>query len=305
MVKKKETLETGLGNTKKPLKQPNQLKNWFFTWNNYPKDAIALLETRLNQICEKFVFQEEIGAIEGTPHLQGSIVLYKKMRWSEFKLPKEINWRRTKYVDKSFAYCCKEWTKNGKCIMKGYKIKKKLRTNITELYEWEEFIIALCEMEPDERSIWWFYDKEGGAGKTEFTKWYWNEYKEKCLVCCGGGAKDIACMFSIQEKENSFDLNDDIVCIFNLTRSTEGISYKAIECVKDGMLFSPKYESNCLIFNHPHVIIFSNQLPDVSKLSEDRWNIYRLLKGGGLVEIDAYDVEIKKKREEEMYRIEF
>lgn len=278
-MQKVEIVEPALCNTRKGNKQITQKKNWFFTWNNYDKESIEILETLFNNICEKYVFQEEKGE-EGTPHLQGSIVLKKKMRWSEFKLPKEIHWEGTKSVDKSFKYCSKEMTKNGKCYTKGFKIKKPLKVKIEKLYKWEKFIVDLCKEEPDDRSVYWFWDEEGGAGKTEFCKWYWNNNKDRSIICQGGGAKDIACMFANLVKEVDFDLNDDITVLFNLARSTEGISYKAIESVKDGLLFSPKYESSTLVFNRPHVIIFSNQLPDYNKLSKDRWITYKILKNG-------------------------
>ena len=59
--------------SKNQKKQGNQLKNWFFTWNNYPNDAIETLETTFKQICIKYVFQREIGEETNTPHIQGSI----------------------------------------------------------------------------------------------------------------------------------------------------------------------------------------------------------------------------------------
>ena len=55
------------------------------------------------------------------------------------------------------------------------------------------------------------------------------------------------------------------------------MSYSAIESLKDGLLFSGKYEGGVKLFPPPHVVIFANFLPDMTKLSIDRWDIHTLL----------------------------
>jgi hypothetical protein len=46
-----------------------------------------------------------------------------------------------------------------------------------------------------------------------------------------------------------------------------------MENVKDGLFFSTKYESGMVRYNPPHVIVFANVPPDVTKMSADRWVI--------------------------------
>lgn len=48
---------------------------------------------------------------------------------------------------------------------------------------------------------------------------------------------------------------------------------KIIEQIKNGIYFSGKYESQMKYDKPPHVVVFSNTMPDQSKLSADRWNI--------------------------------
>ncbi|KAK7505378.1 hypothetical protein BaRGS_00003540 [Batillaria attramentaria] len=64
------------------------------------------------------------------------------------------------------------------------------------------------------------------------------------------------------------------VVIFDLARSQEDhINYEIIESIKNGVMFSSKYESQMKIFPPPHVVIFANFPPNLRKLSQDRWDI--------------------------------
>jgi len=52
----------------------------------------------------------------------------------------------------------------------------------------------------------------------------------------------------------------------------EHLQYSFLECVKDGLLFSTKYESVMKQFDPPHVFVFMNEEPDQKALSEDRYH---------------------------------
>ena len=58
-------------------------------------------------------------------------------------------------------------------------------------------------------------------------------------------------------------------------RSKQGeyIQYDFLEELKNGYVFSPKYESKVKTFNPPHVVVFMNETPDMEKLSPDRYTI--------------------------------
>lgn len=76
-------------------------------------------------------------------------------------------------------------------------------------------------------------------------------------------------------KNDKKNKNKDLkIILFHFVRSQEDyISYSAIEECKDMFFFSGKYESNMIIGNIPHVIIFANFEPKKEQLSEDRWVI--------------------------------
>jgi len=254
---------------KKVKTQGKQLKRWFFTFNNYLPADIDILETRFKQICEKYIFQEETGE-SGTPHLQGCVFLKKKMRWSEFfaKDYNGISYSEMRNETASIQYCCKEETRTGKVYKWGFPRELEI---ITNLYPWQQDIYNKCLEEPNKRSIIWIYDPEGNNGKTALCKFL--TVKTNAISATSGSAKDIACILAMCVK-NGKNLNDLTTFIFHYARTSEHISYKAIESVKDGYITSTKYESGTMVFNCPHCLVFSNELPEVDKLTADRWEIY-------------------------------
>ncbi len=57
---------------------------------------------------------------------------------------------------------------------------------------------------------------------------------------------------------------------------TEFLNYDFLESVKDGHIWSSKYESMVKTCAACHVCVMMNQEPDMGKLSEDRYEIIRV-----------------------------
>lgn len=266
------------GNTKTssiqaPKKQSIQSIYHFLTWNNYPENWLEILEPFLQQNCSQWVFQKEVGE-NGTPHIQGNIKVHKKRRWESFGLPKGIHWEKTRNIKAAFEYCAKESTREGEnyWFYPPRIIKGKLKL-INELRPWQQTVVNMLQDEPDDRTVNWIYDQEGCMGKTVFSKYLYS--KHDAIIATGGGNKDIACLIALLLKDGR-DLNIKTTFVFNFPRSTEGVSYKAIESVKDGLMTSVKYETSTLVFNSPHVWVFSNELPEYHKLTKDKWAIWTI-----------------------------
>lgn len=251
---------------KKAKKQPVQRLIWFFTFNNYCIEQIEIIESRFRQICSKYVFQEEEGS-NGTRHLQGNIWLKKKMRYSEFKLPKEMHWEGTRNEDAALGYCMKDDTRVGEIYKWGFPKEIKI---IDELKDWQREIELKFLEEPDDRTINWYWEDVGNVGKSVFTKYM--VVKHKCCFCDGGKKADLVNLI--------FNTNMDEcrAIIFDIPRANAGnVSYSTLEAIKNGLVCNTKYETGVKAFNPPHVFVFANAPPsDESKLSEDRWNIVNI-----------------------------
>lgn len=256
------------GNTISSLNQPLQLKSWFFTFNNYELNDITLLEIKFKEICDKYVFQEEIGENE-TTHLQGVIFLLKRMRYSEFNLSNKIHWEKTRNTDSAIQYCQKCDSRNGNIYKYGFYELDVI--NRESFHPWQTDLYKTLLLKPDSRQILWLFDKTGGCGKTAFVKYM--VHFHNAIFCNGGKCKDIInlCYNNNMEKIN--------IVIWDLPRENEGnVSYSAIECIKNGMISNTKYETGIKLFNSPHIVIFSNYPPiNTNHLSNDRWLIYEII----------------------------
>ncbi len=142
-------------------------------------------------------------------------------------------------------------------------IKKKILNDMrySQFKEWQIQIMREVRGPTDPRTITWVYDQIGGSGKTYLSKYLL--VTEDCIRFENGSSSDIKYAYGGQR-----------IVLFDLARSQEqSVNFEVIESIKNGVFFSTKYESMQKIFEVPHVVVFANWAPDMSKLSVDRWNI--------------------------------
>lgn len=263
------------GNTK--ASQCNKAISWFFTFNNYRSDSAELLNSKFNELCNKFVFEEESGTECETPHLQGVIWLKEKMRWTELKLPKEIHWEITKKSDKAEAYCQKEFHwKNSNIWYKGITLKKPFMPIMSSWVVWIEneflehkkgFTTGLSKWQ--KRSIYWLWSDKGGLGKTEFQHYFIDKHKANIIVGYATNRNIQNLAFHAPHKE---------IFIINATLETaDKLNYSGIEILKDGILNDMKsYKNGQCHFQRPFIIVFANSPPAGEKLMSDRYFIRKI-----------------------------
>lgn len=246
--------QNGIGNTN----SQSRTRSWFFTHNN-PSDGAY--KDYLDYF-DKAVIQLEEGT-QKTQHLQGYGYRKNPIKFETLKNKFPLaHWEVVRNKEAAIKYCQKDEGRVDGPWIKGFKAPI---NTIKNLRPWQKKILNLCQTD---RQIHWYCDQKGGIGKTAFAKWL-------CIntntMYVSGKAAD--CKHGLVEwfKKNEENYNN-LRVIFDITRSQEGyVSYQAIEEIKNGIFFSGKYESGMCIFNNPTVIIFSNFLPIMERLSLDRW----------------------------------
>ena len=142
-------------------------------------------------------------------------------------------------------------------MQKHFLIKDKKKWMI----DLEEIIKVKCE---NIRVINWFYDTKGGAGKSVFAKYLCLYYN--AIYLSRGNYKDLINLIYKSDNVN--------IVILDLPRNNGNrVSYDALEAIKNGIICNVKYETGMKVFDSPHIIVFSNERPDLTCLSKDRWNI--------------------------------
>lgn len=129
---------------------------------------------------------------------------------------------------------------------------------------WQGELEAELKNEADDRKVIFYVDPEGGNGKTWFCRYYLSNYQDGQML--GVGKRDDMA-YAIDPTKRVF--------FVNVPRGgMEYLQYTILEQIKDRMVFSPKYESKLKIFAHKcHVIVFTNEEPDMNKMSGDRYEI--------------------------------
>jgi len=131
------------------------------------------------------------------------------------------------------------------------------------LYAWQSKLLNELTGNPDPRKVIWYVDQNGGCGKSFIARILARNLDAD--IYAGGKCADCA-----------YACTGSRIQCFDLSREkAEFFSYDFIEQVKNGMVFSTKYESGRKMFDIPHVVIFSNWYPDQLKLTHDRWDLRR------------------------------
>lgn len=221
--------------------------------------------------CQRFVFQLEEAGDTKKKHYQGQMTLIKKERMHGIKkwLYPGVHLEPTKYLEESEQYCQKldsrvEGPWKYPVVEEKVEWPIALRKRPEVWREWQNEVLKIAKNLPDERTVYWVYDKLGGAGKTTLAHELCRNYGG---VPVNGALKDILCLAS--ERPSRL-----YVVVAPRDQKEDEFPYAAVEMLKDGLWMKGKYEVMAVQREELcHVIIFANVKPLTSKLTEDRWHI--------------------------------
>lgn len=215
-----------------------------------------------------YVIGREVGD-EGTPHLQGYVrsetAYFRPME--KFKLSFKPHWEKCKgNHEQNIKYC----TKDGDFVT-NLKLPKPVK--IDEPYGWQLEVKDIVEQEPDSRTVHWFWEPDGGVGKSSIVRWL--VARQGALVCAGKAADMKYLVVKYAEQHDGVSPE---VIVFDVPRSSaQYLSYTGIEEIKNGCFASTKYECGMHLMNHPHVFVFANFAPNPGdQMSADRFHIVRI-----------------------------
>lgn len=254
-----------------------RFRSFVFTYNNPEISAedLKLLLLQLEPL--RYCFQLEEGK-EGTPHFQG-VIQFKNQKVKS-AVDAVVKWSRSMAgsFEQALVYASKEDTRVAGPFFYNCKVPRPIRALLhgledKELYEWELQLLEVLKTDGNhDRNINWYWSQEGQTGKSSFAK-YLCDTQDALLT--RGKSADIC--YAIAERvapERGEPTALDVV-IVDYPKNAEK-DYQFLESVKDGLLFNGKYKSRMLRFPQPHVVVFSNERPDKSELT-NRWgNVYHI-----------------------------
>lgn len=242
------------------------------------------LITLFKGLCKKYVFQLEQGETSGYLHYQGRLSLVKKVRPDKvLKLFKEEF--RPNWIKPTIKNQHKEFTNKGEAF---YQMKEQTRVKgpwsdkdeelyiprqireVKQLRPFQQTIIDSAD-NWDTRTINLVYCPEGNKGKSILVGYCRaynigralppvNDFKDMMRMVCD---MPTARMYLIDMPRS---LNKDRLYQF----------YSGIETIKDGYAYDDRYKFKEKIFDCPNIWIFTNILPDLGMLSEDRWKLWSI-----------------------------
>jgi hypothetical protein len=143
------------------------------------------------------------------------------------------------------------------------------------LYEWQIELIDMFKRDPDDRKIYWYVDRVGGAGKSTFCRYLRaldrrdGSYSYFHMNQFGGGSN----CATIIEGAVSGGWDGSVILIDLSRQFKDWEIYHSFEMIKNGVVTTTKYRGKTIEFGTPHVVVFANFPPNPTRMSADRWVI--------------------------------
>lgn len=268
---------TRRGNTNLSSTKRNRAKAYCLTFNNYSEEVLSACLAWFEANCTDWICGEEVGE-KGTPHLQCYIRFKNQKDFSIVKkeFPTAHIERAKGTLKQNYTYCSKDNKFHTNIDLRSPT--EKLKQLCLDEYKdvewkpWQKSILDILDGKPDNREINWFWETTGNVGKSFLCKYL--AITRDVIICDG-------------KKDNVFNQVNKLIesggvpriILLDIPRkSLDYVNYGALEQLKNGLIYSGKYEGCQCAFPIPHVIAFANKCPDFGAMSMDRWRITEVSK---------------------------
>jgi hypothetical protein len=243
-------------------------------------------------IAKKWTVQLESGKESGYEHWQGRVSLIKKARGTELMnllkgaghpIPEYLKPTVTNEHKKEAFYCLKEDTRiKGPWSDQDEEVYIPRQFKNINLYLWQQKVIDSGN-EFNDRIVDCIIDKGGCNGKSTCARLCMLHHKGIKLPCHNDGIKLIqaTCNMLMARKERK-PSHVFVDMPRAMGKEKLGGLYTAIEEIKGGYVYDERNHFQEWWYDSPRVWVFTNQEPDVSYLSADRWRMWEII-GGDLV----------------------
>jgi hypothetical protein len=248
---------------------------------------------------EDFMGQLETGTETSIPHYQlaikvNSLCTKKKVLEAlEEKIEGHINVQIQFNLDDMKNYCSKETNfiseqYSGKIYKYQWQMdflerKPQLKEVLNNPYIWQNFVRnKLLNKVPDDRTVDWIIDPVGNTGKSSFARAYVSEVPTNDILMKIDNLDrmELTLIKKIENYRMKY-YKDPKAIFFDFPRASDPskiISATALmEDAKSGHLettFGGKHKE--IEISDVHIVVLSNNAPDLSVLSVDRWRLWRL-----------------------------
>ena len=248
---------------------------------------------------EDFVGQLETGTETSIPHYQLAIKVSslctktKVLEAFNEKVEGHINVEIQFNLEDMKNYCSKETNfiseqYSGKIYKHQWQMdflerKPQLKKVLDKPFLWQEFLNKkIINLEPDDRTVDWIIDPIGNTGKSSFARAYVSEIPTDGILMKIDNLDrmELTLIKKIEEYRRKY-YKDPKVIFFDFPRASDPTKIVAatalMEDAKSGHLettFGGNHKE--IEISDVHIIVLSNNAPDLSVLSVDRWRLWRL-----------------------------
>jgi len=263
-------------------REPSYAK-WVFTWHvdkssetdhlDQCKKMLHLFETYT------YCFQLERGDETGKLHWQGYVKATARFRFKD-------RWGKHMpgvYCEQAMAphdwqqkvYCNKDQT----CVGMRHTNIKDAQPSILKhialrpLRKWQQELLDLLKTEPNCRTVNWIWSDKGNIGKTDIACEI-EDCVDDVIVVTGKAWNAHAEIASyIEGNGNQYPTTVVLDCERGMSSKIEGTTMESIKNGRFTLTKGSQKKRTRVIMPSPHLIVFANEPPEMSLLSEDRWNI--------------------------------